>query len=273
MPGPDKRLRRMFAVLDDVVTATRHVMAESDDDGSQLARFNRAVLNRGLNMLEASRILLAVGHWEVASSSARQLFELLVNMEYLSQQPSREEACFRYQKFGLLQYAERVRREIEYDRSTGRPIDEERATLVAALLNGDSFDEFRTKDGKWKNSWCGQSTRSLAQQSPAPLRETQWEHLFITWSEETHAAPVALLDAMRGSDAADWVETRVAEDDREVGQMILMLVTLYIELYTALPNSPVPPPDKALEWTTALMDEVRARGQAPPPPEKDGDAG
>ncbi len=248
----------MFAVLDDVILTTVDIALAAEDDGSRMSLFDRAILNHGLNLLEASRILLASGHWEVASSAARQLFELLVNMEYIAQQPDRESACFRYQKFALLQMALRVRREIEYDRATGRPVNEERAKLVADLLDGPSFEEFRTRNGKWNASWSGQSTRALAEQSPVQMRAKQWEQLFVTWSEETHAAPVALLDAMMPRDQATWIETQVADDDREVGQVILMLVVLYLELCGALPNAPALAPEKRLKWTHALMKEVPA---------------
>jgi hypothetical protein len=258
----------MFAVLDDIIHTTVQLLAESAYEGSELSAFDRAILNRGLNMLEASRTLLANGHWEVAAAPARQLFELLVNMEYLAQQPDRKDACFRYQKFALMQTAERARREIDYDRSTSRPVDEERAKQIAAVLSSPSFDEFRTRDGKWKSSWSAQSARALAEQSPARMRVKQWELLFVTWSEETHAAPVALLDAMLPHNSATWVETQVAHDDREVGQMILMVVTLYLELCAVLPNAPTPNPEMHLEWMTAMTDEVRARGQAPRDPDE-----
>lgn len=39
--------------------------------------------------------------------------------------------------------------------------------------------------------------------------------------------------------------------------MILILVTLYLALWAVLPKAPAPEPQKQLEWTTALMDEVR----------------
>ncbi|MFL6139666.1 MAG: DUF5677 domain-containing protein [Frankiaceae bacterium] len=261
--GPDKRMPGMFAVLDKIIQATRIAVAETEDDGSGLGRFDRAVLHRGLNMLEASRPLLAGGHWEVASSAARQLFELLVNMEYLGAKPDREEACLRYQKFGLLQLAERIRREVEYDRSTGRPVAEERLRRATAVLASPSLEEFRGKNGKWKPSWSGHSTRFLAEQSPSPMRVKQYEQVFVTWSEETHGAPVALLDAMMPHDPATWVDTQTADDDREVGQMILMLVTLYLELWRSLPHAPKLDLAKQLEWTTELMNEVRASGSEP----------
>lgn len=253
----------MFTVLDGVRDATLRLVSGANLEMNEAQRFDLAVLNRGINLLEASRMLLAGGHWEAASSSARQLFELLVNLEYIHSQPNRDEACSRYQKYALMQYANRVLREIEYDRATGRPVDEPRAEVARKILASPDLAEFKDKKGKWKRSWSGLDARALARKSSNPMREKQWEMAFVTWSEETHAAPVALLDAMRARGGDSWIDDKVAEDDREVGQMILMLVTFFLELCSVLPSIPTPDLDSRLRWTDALMAEVRARGQHP----------
>lgn len=268
-PGPEHRLRGMFRVLDDVRNRTLGLIAESDPELTDLARFDTAVLNRGINLLEASRLLLAVGHWEAASAMARQMFELLVNMEHIGRQSDREAACLKYQRYGLLQFAERARREVEYDRSTGRSGDERRAELAAQILASPDFDQFKDRKGKWKRNWSGHDARGLASMSPNPMREKQWEQLFVTWSEETHATPVAMLASMRGWHGRAWVDEKVDEDDREVGQMILMLVSFFIELCNVLPNVSTPDPQAQYEWTSALMDEVRASGREPDTPHSD----
>jgi hypothetical protein len=255
-PGPVTRLSRSFEVLDDVVRTADRALFESDEAMTRLDLIDRAVFVRGINLLKASRILLADGHWEVAASAARQLFELLVNAEYIAREPDRESAWFRYEKFGLLQLTQRILVSIEYSRSTGRPVDEGRARFATDLLQGGSFDEFRTKNGNWQRSWSGHTTKALAELSESDLRVKQYEQLFVAWSEETHAAPVALLHSMMPRLAEGWIEDQIKTDDREVGQMIMMLVSLFLQLCRHLPDSPLLDVEACLHWTNVLLREA-----------------
>jgi hypothetical protein len=83
--------------------------------------------------------------------------------------------------------------------------------------------------------------------------------LFVTWSEETHAAPAALLDAVTPQGTERWVERRIAMDERDSGQMITMLVALFPELWRVLPHAPELDPETGLGWIDATVREVAKR--------------
>jgi len=253
-------LRPFFRVLAELTWAIDDQMAEDTGPGSPVDLYDGAVLARANNLLKASRILLAYGYWEVAASATRQLFELLVNMEYLSRQPDREAAYKRYQKFAWLQQANRERRALERQRANGRSVDEEHEAFVQQLLDGPTFEEFRAKDGRWKPSWSGQSTRALAEQSPSKERLQQYDQAFIVWSEQTHGAPVALLDSMTPRPEAGWVERLVAIDDLETSQMIVMLFRLFFELGDTAPGAPQIDVGTRLRWTSELAAAMREQG-------------
>lgn len=261
--GPAKRLPEMFAVLDEVtITADRAAM-EPGGASSHLERFDLAISMRATNLLKASRSLLENGHWEVAASAARQVFELLVNAEYIAAQPDRNEVCIKYATYGLIQQAESNLRTLGYDRNTGRPVDEQREAHLRAFLASEDLAGFRARNGKWKPQWSGLNTRGLAEKSPEPLRAEQYEQLFVAWSEQTHAAPVTLLHAIFPSGKVDgWAEDQIAADDREVGQMILMLVTLYVELLQALPNASFVSAETQFKWIDKLGQAAKAGDQA-----------
>ncbi len=223
-----------------------------------------AVFVRAINLLKASRTLLAEGHWEVAASVARQLFEILVNVEYLLKQPDPSAERLRYTRFGMLQLLLSRLRELDYQRNTGRPTDETDVTTIQSLLVASSFDDFRTRDGKWKRSWSGKTTRALAESSHVALRRPQYEQLFATWSEESHAAPIALLEDILPKDMDGWVEREVSKDDHEIAQMALMLVAHFLEIWEMLPGAPTLDPERAYSWTTPLHDLLVAHAAGKP---------
>jgi len=264
--GPEARLGVFFEVLDDLISTSIGLAATTDLTVADEQRVVLAALNRAVNILEASRVLLAGAHWEAASSQARQLFELLVNLEHISQQPDPQAARFKYAKYGLMQFAERTRRNLDYERATGRAVDEELAQQVAQVLASPDFDEFKDSKGKWLKSWSGRTTRRLAELSPSEMRLKQYEMLFSEWSEETHAAPGALIGAIVGRQETDWVERAVAEDDREIGQLILLLVVLFLETTRTLEGVPTPDLEHQLMWMARLDAELRSRGLRPAEP-------
>ncbi|MBA3736394.1 MAG: hypothetical protein H0W90_14560 [Actinobacteria bacterium] len=213
------------------------------------------------------RLLCEQAHWEFAAPILRQLFELVINMEYLGRQPDREAAVFSYSKYGLLQTVRHQRLTLLYDEKTGRPIDTQRLAVLDQMLD-ETFREFRSVHDKgnvhWKPSWSGHHTRYLAEQSKHPLRADQYELMFSAWSEQAHGAPAALLDNMfpRGLPVAKVV----ASDDAEIIQTVTMAMTFFLELWTLLPN--VPPVDHAqrLEWTNKMLAEARKHGAPFPAP-------
>lgn len=73
--------------------------------------------------MKAVRTLLEQGHWEPAVGVTRQLFELLVNMEYLGAMENREEGALLFARFGLLQMLLAQQRKVACQQEKGHPYD------------------------------------------------------------------------------------------------------------------------------------------------------
>jgi hypothetical protein len=243
-----KSLRPLLNVLVEVVAAAQREIAEMGQTTVGYPSFDRTVLTRGLNILVAVRALSDGLHWEAAASSARQLFELILNMEALAAMPSREDGALQFGLYALMQKAKMRNVEDDYNREVGHPIDETKAAETKALLEGPTFETFkeRTKpDGTivWKKSWTGKTPWDLAVESPNPNRVAQYRQLFVAWSEESHAAPVALMDAMMRTGGPNWAEEYLHNELREMTQILLMVIHQFLELWSLLVN--VPPIDFA----------------------------
>lgn len=68
------------------------MLTQPRDSDDPLVRFDRGILLRAVNALKAARLLLEAVHWEFAAAPARQLFDLVVNIEHLNTQGDRERA-------------------------------------------------------------------------------------------------------------------------------------------------------------------------------------
>lgn len=243
--SPAERLEDLFAIMEEVTRSADYRAATFSGQLNESARFDFAFLVRGINALKAGRLLLEQGHWEFAAGVARQLFEMVVNLEHIAGQPDRHSATFRYAKFGLLQAVRHEREQAEYDRVSGRRVDDARVKWLDRLL-AHSFPEFRKKDRadgspRWATSWCDRNTRDLAEASPNPLRPAQYQLLFASWSEQVHSAPGAMLDSMFRRADGDWVESVVRSDDVRIAELATMTMTLFLEMWRELPHAP--PPD------------------------------
>jgi hypothetical protein len=64
----------------------------------------------------------------------------------------------------------------------------------------------------------------------------------------------------------------MADDDREVGQLIVMLVTLHLELCRVLTFAPAPSLEKQMEWMDRLMQDIQERYPMYAPPPRDSPA-
>lgn len=255
----------MFRVLDDVIEETRNALLVEPWATSDDARFDRAVLARALNILEAEQILLPVAHWEAASGLARQLFELLLNVEEIGRHDDPVQARLRYGKFGILQHAREALRRVEYNRETGRQVDEDYRAVLDSLLSSPDFEEFKQSNGRWQNYWSGKSVRVLASESDSDMRPHQYEHLFRRWSEEAHAAPSTIIREMfHGRSQETWIADVLKEDQKEIGEILTMTLAIFFELEAALPHAPSLTWEQKLVWIDALMEEARDRGWAPP---------
>ena len=262
-PSVKRELAGMFRVLDQVIQETRNALLAEPGAASDEARFDRAVLARALNILEAEQVLLPVAHWEAASGLARQLFELLVNIEEISRHDDPSKARLRYGKFGILQQARKRLRMVEYSRDTGRPAHDEFEAELDSLLSSPDFNEFKQSNGRWQDYWSGKSVRLLASESESEMRPHQYEHLFRRWSEEAHAAPSTIIREMfRGQSQESWIDDVLEEDQKEIGEVLTMTVVLFLDLEEALPHAPSLSWEQKLAWTDALMDETRKNGWA-----------
>ncbi|MFJ9692667.1 DUF5677 domain-containing protein [Kitasatospora sp. NPDC101183] len=256
--SPKTRLRPAFKILEDVAAAGDRAAMATPGADDPVVRFDAEILIRGVNGLKSVRLLLEHGHWENAVAVTRQLFELLVNMEYLGTLGDRRQATLKYCRFGVLQLIDSKLREARYNEKTGRPFDAEWVSKLE-LLRGNSFSDFQGKpkaDGKvhfWQ-TWTGKKTKALAELSSSAMRAQQYDHLYSEWSEQTHATPSSLLDNIfRGADT-DWVEEAIATDDRKTVETIMMTVVLFMELWGELPNVPELDPAVGLGWTNGLSE-------------------
>jgi hypothetical protein len=264
LQAPKKRLKSLFRVFDDISAHTDHILRELPAPVEHLTMFDAGVLMRALNTLKSIRILLEQAHWELASAGARQLFELLVNIEYLTRMPDRDEAGRRYVAFGILQLARQQLAEMEYAERTGRTIDGDRKAGIEAMLD-NAFAEFRTKDGGWAKSWSGRPVRQLAEASSKPLRAEQYQLLFGPWSEQVHASPGALIDGILGPIGLT-AERIIKDDDRQIVEVASISITFFIEIWTELPNILPLPAEVATDWMGKIVAAAREQGAAIPGP-------
>lgn len=248
----EKRLSTSFKVIDEVTAAADAAIGRVEGPASATHQFDLALYLRGVNALKAVRLLTGEAHWEIAAGPARQLFELVLAAEELNRAADREHAAARFAAFGLLQETRAALARLEYDAGTGRPVDAERGAFLVSLLEGAVFAEFRSikNDGsvRWATTWAGKTARQLAASSSMPIRKHQYELLFSAWSEDAHAAPGALVDAIFRSADQDWVQKVVAEDERNVAEVNLMSMMLFFELIGLLPDAPDLGADRVLTW-------------------------
>ncbi len=89
-PAPSTRLKPVFAICEEVTRAADKAAADAGPAhaGTQ-TQFERSFFFRGNNTLKAASLVAGDGYWEVAATCARQLFELVLNMEYIAQDEDR----------------------------------------------------------------------------------------------------------------------------------------------------------------------------------------
>lgn len=229
--------------------------------------FDAGVLLRASNALKAVRLLCEEAHWEFAAPILRQLFELVISMEYMATQPDREAAILRYSKYGLLQEVRQQYLTLLYDQKTGREIDTERLAVLEQMLT-QTFTEFRRVSARgtvhWLPSWSGHTALYLAEQSKHSLRGDQYELLFSAWSDQAHGAPAVLIQNMFPSGLP--AEQIVASDDAEIIQTVTMAITLFLELWGLLPHVPQADAPQRLTWTNSMIAEGRKHGAPFPVP-------
>lgn len=220
------------------------------------------MLARGANGLKATSTLCGDGHWEFAVGIVRQLFELVLNLEYLDAQPNRYQGAVQYTKFGLLQKLIRRQATITYERRTGRQVDSEEEAWVEAMLS-TKFAECRVgkPPGRWAESWSGKTTKQLAYDSPRAIRKDQYELLFREWSEQSHASPGALIASM----FADFNVERIIEaDDVRIAEAVTMAVGFFVDLQGLLRVAPTVPVEQRVKWMDEALQQAQRYGAVAP---------
>jgi hypothetical protein len=237
--SPKGRLSLSFKLLGEIATAAEQAVQSTPSPGDQLVRFDIEILMRGANSVKAVRTLLEQGHWEHAVAVTRQLFELLVNMEYLGAMADRRQGTLLFARFGMLQMLLAQQRRAAYEREKGHPVDAQLAAMVEQHL-ADDFTDFRanTKNGsvKWVSSWCRKNTSELADASADPMRPHQYNLLYRVWSEQTHATPGALIANLFREADEGWIERTIAENDRSSLDTITFTVMFFLRLWLELPH-------------------------------------
>jgi hypothetical protein len=269
LPSPLVRLGPLFELLDEITWAADETISKVTEVTYE-SRFDIAILVRGINILKAVKVLTEAGHWEMAAAPTRQLFELVINMEWLAAMPDRSAAGLTYTKFGLLQSARSDLAHMLYAESTGRPIDAERKRRLEGALSGVMFEEFKTKkraDGSqgWASSWNRKNAKEMADASPSKMQPYLYSLLFSDWSEEAHATPGALLDSILRDPKAGWEIDFIEDEAIETAQIIGMAISLFFNLFFVLPLVPDLGVDRVLDWTTRLGD-FTVENFAPNPP-------
>lgn len=256
---PKDRLKPLFKLFNDV-TSTVDRLVRDNPVGSEdrLTRFDAEVLVRGVNSVKAAGLLMEQGHWEHAVGVTRQLFELLINMEYLGTLEDREAQVLVYLRFGALQLALEHRRDFEYNQTVGRPIDTQRLAFLEKVLD-TQFADFKGKprhDGTetWVPSWSRKNAKTLAELSPSKMRMHQYRYLYAAWSEQAHATPSSLLDNVFREAEAGWVDEVIESDDKKIIETSAMTLMLFLELWDALPHAVAMPKEKSREWAERMKD-------------------
>ncbi|KND38469.1 hypothetical protein IQ63_07490 [Streptomyces acidiscabies] len=239
-------------------TGDRLVLENPVSSEDRLPRFDTEVLVRGINSVKAAGLLMEQGHWEHAAGVTRQLFELLINMEYLGTLEDREAGVLLYLRFGALQFALQQQKDYLYNEATGRPIDTQRLALLEHFLDV-AFDDFKGKpkhDGtvSWVPSWSKKNAKTLAELSPSKMRVSQYQYLYSTWSEQAHATPSSLIHNVFREAGDGWVDEVITSDDMKIVETSAMTLMLFLELWDALPHTPSLPRDKSLGWAEQMRE-------------------
>jgi hypothetical protein len=176
-----------------------------------------------------------------------------VNIEYLGAMEDRREGTRQFARFGMLQMLRAQQHKAAYEREKGHPVDAHLAAMVEQHLDND-FMDFRsnTRNGStgWVTTWCRRTTSALADASADPMRPYQYNLLYRVWSEQSHAAPGALIaDLFREADDR-LVERAIADDDRSVIDTITFTVMFFLRLWLELPH--VQSDERTAGWLSKL---------------------
>jgi len=95
VPGLRTGIRQAFDLIDEVGKEADRCIPRAEVD-AESGHVIAAIFVRGVNCVKSVRAQLEHAHWETAAGTSRQLFELLLNSEFIISSDNREEAAFRY---------------------------------------------------------------------------------------------------------------------------------------------------------------------------------
>ena len=256
VPPVTERLNELFAVCEEMIAAATAALEAMDRAQPEtLAHFDQVVFARAIAIVRAARSLVEVEQWETATVCARQLYELLLNLESMA----KGDRSDRYQDFLLFAMLQRFLfhlAAIGYGKAKGHSVPEGAEEHVVRSLAEPHFDRFRIKKpGKpdmWESSWNGENVWSMAKTSSSKQRKLQYHVLYKRWSEEVHAAPSAFLRRLFPYMFAEDGEPEYAEDDRQATEVLILVMTLFIELWWTLPGAPPGDAEVAHGWVNRM---------------------
>lgn len=248
-PRDRDSLRGYFVALDAVIEDLNSVL--SRDQGAVTEQFavRLAIAAKSQTLLQGARLLLEESHWELASSAARQLFELLVTIEYLLQRPDTDAAWDSYRRFGIASEIRGTKRKLEYAIANGYPDDDDLTAFDAALSN-PSFDEFKDKSGELRREWAERTVRDRA--NLTAHRRQQYDYYYRSWSEEAHASSPEIVRAYVPRAAGGALDAILGSGERDTRQLIVMLVALTGDLLLAIGILGIEGPQQVGIWRQAL---------------------
>lgn len=249
---PRKQLRSYFVVLDSAIKSGAEALASAQGPVSTVDASRLVLLDRAVTILQASRVLLEEAHWEAASGVARQLFELLVNVEELASQPNTETAWDTYKSFGLMATARRRKRALDYAIALGFDDTDDLGPELDEYLRSGEFDRFRDKNGKLLDNWARRDVASLAAASKDNMRKAQYEYYYRSWSEHAHASPSSLLPAIITQDEDSAVGRITETVRRETRQLIVMMTSMFSDLILVLGQPQLVAQEQVDGWRDGL---------------------
>jgi hypothetical protein len=249
---PQREITIFLALASEILAAADECI-DPPNASTPRGNIEQHILLRGTAALRAARLLIANDEWEFAAAPTRQLFELVLNMEYISQSEQDIDLVAKFFIFGRLQNILNAEKRYQYERDSGRLVDPTKLSDIHRQLSESHFDDFRlpTKDGgspKWRKSWNAKNIADMSRESTNSHRAKQYQQLYGIWSEQAHGSPGALY--------LQWVSHHSEHSPTEVRQWVRsrtlealgMAMTLFIELWVALPNVTRPTDTQIHRW-------------------------
>jgi hypothetical protein len=225
-----------------------------------------------LNSYRAINLLLETDHWEEACTNTRGIFELMLNLEEITKEPSMaEQQAKRFCDFGALQELLNARALAQYHIDTGRLVKANETKLqdLDKIAKG-GFKQFLFTDKKrrmrWRDNWCNKSVRDLAYGSSNSMHAAQYQIIYSLFSCYTHSAPMAVLrthiDGRPGQSREEVEREHAAREDENLLLVTSMATQFLLETLIHIGDS-IPRYDAW--WTLSILNELYGLYGVKPP--------